>query len=520
MSIRIAVPKQRYTHLFSRGVKAGLPELSAAGMRPSSVHGYIHSVFWKICPYPAMSAWARAGKILLALFVFAVLTAPVAAAVHKNDFAYGYSLEVDGDGAIYSLYLNEDIYQGLTRSDRADIRVFNSQGIAVPHYLRRKEQYTRQVQEMSNVEPPIFPLYKDGVASTTDKYNVHITTNDQGAIIDINYGKQDPQARELAGYLIDISALEHPPNRMLLFWAPDQGDFVTALQIEVSNDLTHWQTLVSRATLSDLQYGQHTLIQNQLELPLRKAKYLRLNWLGKKALLLEKVVLGFAQSYTVEPQPRQWSEVAPDHYDDKTHTFYFKSGAMLPVDRISIGLPQRNTLVRVDIESAETEQGPWYSRYHGLLYDLQQEGERLTNPEIQLPVNSHRYWRLHIVTEAGQLGGEPLLKLGWIPEQLLFVAQGESPFTLAYGSARVNATATPLSQLLHVQTQQQQDKLIKLARLGAKVELGDASRLEPAPPPRDWKHVVLWSVLVLGVVILALMALRLYKQMDNPTPKE
>ena len=459
-------------------------------------------------------------KTLFAMFIASALIAPVAAAVQKNDFAFGYSLEVDGDGAIYSLYLNEDIYKGLTRSDRADIRVFNSQGISVPHYLRRKEQFTKQVQAISDVEPPIFPLYKDGQPTTPGKYNVHITTNDQGAILDINYGKQDPQARELAGYLIDVSALEQAPNRMLLSWAPEQGDFVTALQIEQSNDLTNWQTLVTRATISDLQYGQHTLLQNQLELPIRKAKYLRLNWQGKKALLLDKVVLSFAQSYSVEPQPRQWTEVTPQRYDDKTHTYYFNSGAMLPIDRISVGLPQRNTLVRVNIESAETEQGLWYSRYHGLLYDLQQEGERLTNPDILLGVNSHRYWRIQVFAEAGQLGGDPLLKLGWIPEQLLFVAQGEAPFTLAYGSARVDAISTPLSQLLRVQTQQQQDKLIKLAKLGSKVELGDASRLKPAPPPRDWKRYLLWSVLVLGVVILALMALRLYKQMDNAPPNE
>jgi hypothetical protein len=50
--------------------------------------------------------------------------------------------------------------------------------------------------------------------------------------------------------------------------------------------------------------------------------------------------------------------------------------------------------------------------------------------------------------------------------------------------------------------------------------LGDASRLKPAPPPRDWKRYLLWSVLVLGVLILALMALRLYKQMDNESPNE
>ena len=371
---------------------------------------------------------------ILGLIVAITLLSSTCIAVEKNDFAFGYSLEVDGDGAIYSLYLNEDIYKGMTRSDRADIRVFNSQGIAIPHYLRRKEQLTRQTQAIADIEPPIFPLYKDGQAGTQTSSNVHITTNDQGTIIDINYGKKDPQLRELAGYIIDISKLEQVPNSMLLSWAEGQAGFVSALQIEMSDDLSHWQSLVRRATVSHLQYGQHTLVQNQIELPHRKAKYLRLNWESKKAIMLDKIILSFADSYTVEPQPRQWSEVAANRFDDKTQSYYFDTQGRMPVDRVTVGLPQRNTLVRANIESAETVQGPWYNRYHGLLYDLQQDGERLTSPDIHLPVNSDRYWRIHVFADEGQIGGEPILKLGWIPEQLLFVAQGESPFTLAFGS--------------------------------------------------------------------------------------
>ncbi len=439
-------------------------------------------------------------------------------AVSQHDFAYGYSLEVDGDGAIYSLYLNEDIYKGITQSDRADLRIFNSQGIAVPHYIRRNEQYTHKRESVENVEPPFFPLYKDGQPAALGKYNVHITTNDQGAIIDINYGSKDPQTRELAGYIIDVSKLEQAPDKMRLSWPAEQKGFVSALQLEKSDDLTHWQTVVSRATISDLQYGQHTLVQNEIDLSLRQTKYLRLNWQGKHPLPLDKITLAFPDTYSVEAQPRQWSEYAVQRFDEPAQTYYFDTYSLIPIDRVSIDLPQRNTLVRVHIESAASEQGPWHSRYQGLLYDLQQEGERLRNPDIYPGVNTHRYWRMRVFAEAGQLGGEPVLKLGWIPEQLLFIAQGEAPFSLAYGSGRVAQASLTLSQLIGEQSQQQQDKLIKSARLGAKVELGDTSRLEPEKPPTDWKRYTLWGVLVLGVLLLSFMVLRLYKQMDQTPP--
>ena len=62
-------------------------------------------------------------RFLTGVFCFMLVTA--SHAVNRNDFAYGYNLEVDGDGAIYSLYLNEEIYKGLVREDRSDLRVFN-----------------------------------------------------------------------------------------------------------------------------------------------------------------------------------------------------------------------------------------------------------------------------------------------------------------------------------------------------------------------------------------------------------
>ena len=40
----------------------------------------------------------------------------------SHDFAYGIPLEVDGDGAIYSLPLPEEVYRFSTRRDLGDMR--------------------------------------------------------------------------------------------------------------------------------------------------------------------------------------------------------------------------------------------------------------------------------------------------------------------------------------------------------------------------------------------------------------
>lgn len=438
-------------------------------------------------------------------------------AVEKRDFAYGYSLEVDGDGAIYTLVLTEDIYRGMTRGDRGDLRIFNSAGNPVPHYLRRAESLTRE--NIPDETLPYFPLYQEQAANSVGTgYNVHITTNEKGAIIDVNQGKLDPVLRTLKAYILDASKLEHIPQVMEIDWPDAQGEFVIPVRIEGSNDLNHWQVLVSRTTLSNLHYGAHALIQKRIELPGIKYKYLRLSWDGNKPLNLASARVQFPVRYS--PQARQWSKFPLSRFDDKTNYYYFTTQRVLPADRLAVQISQRNTLVRVSIESASKQDGPWFSRYHGLIYDLQLEGNSLTTPLIHLSVNTDRFWRIKVLDTEGWLGQQPELKLGWIPEQLLFVAQGESPFTLAYGSASVGRVSAPLAQLLVKEDElRKQGILIKSAQLGVKVELGDESQLQPPRPPVDWKQYLLWAVLVLGVVALAVMVLRLYKQMESEDNK-
>ncbi len=454
----------------------------------------------------------------LLLITILLVLSQISYALSETDFAYGYTLEVDGDGAIYSLSLPEDVYHGLTRADRGDLRVFNSQGVVVPHYIKRAEMQHRQ--EQPPVSLPIFPLYAENSNSLGgDGYHVHVVTDDKGAIIDINYGKAGTDtSRRISAYLVDCSQLKLVPNALQLNWPESTGDFVFNILVEGSDDLNHWTQLVSRSTLSNLHYAGHTLIQQRIELPLRKQKYLRLSWTDDKSLMLSGVMALFPTSS--QSQERKWSSFAVTNKDTEHHYYYFDTHSVLPADRVNIDLPQRNSLVTVSLASAANAKGPWYPRYHGLLYNLQFEGKRLITPDQVMSVTTHRYWRLRILNQEAKLDGEPTLRLGWIPEQLYFIAQGEAPFTLAYGSARVGPMDTSLAQLLSIDKIQDQQQLIKAAQLGSRIALGNRDKLKPLRRPADWKQIVLWLVLIFGVAALAYMALRLYKQIDQARPNE
>ncbi len=452
---------------------------------------------------------------LLILILLSVGTVLVHA-TQRNEFAYGYNLEIDGDGAIYSLTLPEDVYRGMVRADHGDLRVFNSAGVAVPHALRREEQNLTTQHEAAAL--PIFPLYTSSETKSAPDgvKNIHITTNEQGGVIDINYGKGSTQSRQLAGYLLDLSALDAVPNALDIQWPVTQTDFVLEVQVEGSDDLNHWQNLVSSATLSHLQYGEHQLIQQRIALPLHKVKYLRVGWSRQTVLTIDKVTAQFPAS--IQTQPRQWTAVQGSLSNETAqheHIYLFDSKGFLPVDRILLQLPQHNTVLQGMLESSDKPDGVWVTHYYGMLYDLQQQGTTLATPEISLATTAQRYWRLRLPANEAVLQGLPVLKLGWVPEQLLFTAQGESPFVLAFGSVQAQPATTMLAQLLHQDAIGNNGTLIKPARLGARITLGDVSRLVPPPPSLPWKKWILWAVLVCGVLLLAFMAYRLVKQMNS-----
>lgn len=445
-----------------------------------------------------------------------LMLASLAHAVSESRFVYGYSLEVDGDGAIYSLRLPEAVYHGLTRADRGDLRVFNSEGVAVPQHLARADQLSSKTPV--DVKLPLFPLYTDTQnPDLTGENQVHIVTDDSGAIIDINYGRLSTSTtKRISAYLLDCSKLSSAPDALIVSWPTSETDFVINVEVAGSDDLRHWQPVIVRKVLSNLRYAGHTLVQRRIDLPLRQFKYLRLSWLDNKSLKLDGVEAQFPATY--QSQDRQWSSFKITDHDRKTATYYFDTHSVLPVDRVNIDLPKPDMLVNVSLASSASDKGPWHVRYRGLLYDLLLQGQRLSSPSRVIAVTTDRYWRLQLHDTKKNVQGNPLLQLGWIPEKLYFIARGEAPFTLAYGSARAGPADTPLAQLLKMDNKQDPQQLIKPAQLGSPLELGNSDNLEPAGTGTDWKNLMLWLILILGGIVLVVLGLRLYKQLDQSGP--
>jgi hypothetical protein len=251
------------------------------------------------------------------------------------------------------------------------------------------------------------------------------------------------------------------------------------------------------------------------------AKFWRLSWADAPAPFV-------ITSVTAEPTrdhvdvPRQTLSVSGT--SAKPGEFQFDLGARVPTDRITLELPEQNSIVEAELLSRDSPAQPWHSVTRGGFYRLKatrsvptgdsktvEASTDLTNGSLTIDPNSDRYWLARIDTRNGGLGrGTPKLRVGWLPHDIVFLARGNGPFTLAYGSSKARPT-TALGAIPATVT-------IVQAELTPPEPLGGDERLQPAPPPPRtmWtKSVILWTVLAIGVALLAFMAYRLSRELKK-----
>jgi Protein of unknown function (DUF3999) len=447
----------------------------------------------------------------LCLTAWAAGAAPRAPA--PADFAYGLRLELEPGGAIYGLEVPDPVYDGVTRGDLGDLRVFNGLGEVLAQTLQQPEAPAQTLP--APVAVPFFPLYLEGHGAAAAP-RLRVRSGPGGTLIELTDSVPASVSHPgpLAAYLVDLSQWRDRPLRGLrLAWvgAPTAG-FVVRVTLEVSDDLDHWRPAGSGA-LADLGLGTQRLRRDTLR-PSARGAYLRIAWPSPLATTTLHQVQALPRGTNVPEPRRRQREVPGRAMDGAPVVFLFDAGGRLPVDRIQVHLPQSNTLVPVDIRSRRDAGGDWLPRYRGTLYDLTLEGIRLRNEPIPLPPLAHRQWRLAVGGEGGGLGtGVPTLELAWRPSRLLFLARGPGPYLLAYGSRRVGPVAGV--QAVELARLAAEPRRVRAAHVAGPIPLSGAAALAAPRPPIPWSRLLLWGVLVLCVLALAWMALRLYRQLGE-----
>jgi hypothetical protein len=519
---------------------------------------------------------AAAFVLGVALVVGSALMAGVARAddasdvdLTPDDFAYGVKVPSPGDAAAYRASLPLAVYQTVLRGDLGDVRMFNERGELVPYRIERPS--TQSTVQSAATPLPVFTL-RDNSREALDA--IRVTIESGGTRVDV----QAPVARErrntrtsrgaqndgagssssarpddasegassaisrgpsrrsssatarsaskgtasqsVASYLLDSRSLQSPISTLEITWPDNAPDFAGRLRIEASDDLGTWQTVVTGAPIANLHAGDARIVERRVDLAGISAKFWRLSWADQPAPFPITAVAAEPTRDHVDV-PRQTLSVPGT--SAKPGEFEFDLGARVPTDRVTLELPEQNSIVEAELLSRDSSAQPWRSVTRGGFYRLKstrpiptgdsttvEASADLTNGSITIAPNSDRYWLARIDTRNGALGhGTPKLRVGWLPHEVVFLARGNGPFTLAYGSSKAQPT-TALGAIPATVT-------IVQAEFTPPESLGGDARLQPTPPPRTFwtKSGILWTVLVVGVALLAFMAYRLSRELKK-----
>lgn len=449
-------------------------------------------------------------------FLLMVLAAGIpanAATPALDDFAYGFPLPlVKGEG-LYAITLPLMVYEKVTQSDLGDLRVFNGAGETVPLAVRRPLVESRQNRQAV----PYFPLPGRTQAPATD-LSLRVSRNTDGSVITVDSGSSAAASPAPSSYLFDTTKLTPAPIELELRWDRAAGTVFT-VSLSQSSDLIHWSPLVGRAVLADLDYNGSSVTVRRIVLPGKTLPYIRLDCSDCPQPLQLREVIAVSGS-SASPDQWQWLQLQPkqSQNDNEALVFEYELAAKISVTALQLQFARNNSLARAAIESRSAAGDPWQHRGHGDFYRLNLQGVALNNPFLLCPSTADGLWRLRIVSDAAGLasgGDAPLLELGWREEQVVFLGRGPGPYTLAFGSARLEQAPPRGDNLVLAALQAtRSESLVQRIEPGPVQTLAGEKVRQPQLLTVSWKKILLWAILLAGVALLAAMARTVYREMQ------
>jgi len=427
-----------------------------------------------------------------------------------QDYAQGIEITAPEGLPLVETTLPDGVYQGATRADLGDVRVFNADGLPVPHAFCTTPATTEPT--ITELPLPVFQL-REATADANGGTRVELQTAGGTQINVLEAGSGQPTVANGRIHIIDARDSDDPVRAIQFDWQSPDGASQAQVSIEGSDDLDRWRVLVPASTLLLATRGNEQLRRERIELPLQSYDYLRVQRTdGGPPLAINRVVAErVGQVLEIDPQ---WF-MATMLVTDDIQVLFFDSARRAPVSYARLRLPQENSSVRVTLHSRNDGKAPWTERWSGEVYRIVTDTERRESPPAHFSATTDRYWRLRIANDP-QLYRATLMELGYRPARLRFLAQGSSPFTLAYGSRRAEiAPANGCDTLLADVGANERAKLVSEGVVGLARSLGGESALRPVPRETPTRLIVLWSVLIVGVAVLVAMALALLKRVKK-----
>lgn len=438
-----------------------------------------------------------------------------ASAQVSADFRSRAELELSEPNGLHRFTLPFEAYRD-ARRDLSDLRVFNGADQPVPFALATVGASASVVDTVALPQFAVFAGREKGTESAFADINVAVRTRTDGTVISVQPRGRTVATDRPSAWLLDASAINRPIRALLVDWESGAGAEVVHVNIERSDDLRTWRPAAQRAALVRVAEGDRILTQPRVEFFPGDERYWRISASDRATPFVLRAVRAetTAEGMPATRETRDYVGTAGASAGE----YVFDLGAWLPVDAVRVLFPEPNVVARVEVLSRDSDGDEWRRVTTGDFYRLTRNGVEATSPAQEISRRAHRYWMLRVDPRSGLRGSvSPTLQVSWRPAEVVFVAGGESPFSVAFGNPNVPGERTdlPISSLIPDYTRSAEQALPE-ARVGTVQTV--------ALPGDGWRRyvgdvsgrtVALWSVLLAGVAFLGFMAWRLSRQLPG-----
>jgi hypothetical protein len=432
-------------------------------------------------------------------------------------FAAHATLVSEGSGPYHRLVLPLAIYQSSARPDLGDLRLYNAQGEALPFAMLRVQ--TRSEAQRREASAPFFPL--PATPNGTADLSVSVRRSGDGTLVAVHQGKPTTAAATSACLLIDASRLHNVRGLRLV--AGTGGAPFAGYRLETGDDLQHWRILRNDGQFVRLEHAGQHIEQDAIDWPDDADRYLRLTWDdAQQAPSIRSVLLASVETHATPPQLLWTAPLKPARSNGRHYQFDLPG--QVPLERLRIDLPQVNSVAPFVLEREvlryerrrRRQERSWQPVVSSVAY-------RLNGPHSELQAgdfagDSQRAGRLRLSLDArgGDLGPQPpTLQIGFVPQELVFLARGDAPYTLAWGAADAESTDLPIATLLPGYRGSDSLPTIDSQLKISSTDLPPALSGKAPPAPSPYRRWILWGVLLAGLGVLALMARALAAQLHH-----
>ena len=439
-----------------------------------------------------------------------------------NDFAFGADLTLEDGSPFYRINLPETLYSNTVWPDLRDVRVFNREGLVQPFAFMHYDNF----HDETTVYPVTVFSMNSQVVEKSDNNNrqARLKAAD-GLTITIPLYGNEPIDKSYLLKLADTSDSADIPNKLILNWPKNEKNWQTKVSVYYSDTTQNWSQLISDAPLMDLTSGNERLLINSIDLGdsdrRYKAHYYLLVFKGDRENLVppingaEAVYLSrYSKNNTVEiPFQGKELEKGVAEYTLPTPKA-LKSIHILPA--------QDNVVLPLEVEYRSSETAKWLPLPKQVVYQLSSRNNGKTQ-SAPLEINDRQVQAIRIKAINTPWGNDLPKVIGERKQvALVFNAQGDGPYILAWGSKGAKSYALPLETLIPEAMRGEEElKAMNWAYIASFIELGGTDRLtqesHSAENNSEWQKFLLWGILIAGVIGLSLFAFKIWQEVTLKT---